>query len=181
MHISGPTSQCQHKSISVKPTPAAMLNEFLRSRPAIGGPADGRDDGVDVAASVEVLWAIADLDEGCSVLVSDLVTGGLNAGMVSVDMLVGLGFMDTRVSLEDLLCCCCWAARSCWTIAALDCPCALQDRMPSCHVCSACALPEPPQVPNQVPPRPQQLLLPDLPMATHVAQTALMVFVVAAE
>ena len=50
--------------------------------------------------------------------------------------------------------------------------------MPSYHVCSTCVLPAPPHVPNQEPPRPQQLILPDLRIVTHAAQTELMAFVV---
>ena len=110
---------------------------------------------------------------------------GVDANTVA-SMTTDLEFKPTRVSYEDLLrccccCCCCWAARSCWPIAALDSPRALQDRMPSYHVCSACALTAPPQVPNQEPPRPQQLLLPDLRTATHLPQTELAVFVVTAD
>ena len=52
--------------------------------------------------------------------------------------------------------------------------------MPSDHVCSRLELPPPPQVPNQEPPRPQQLILPDLPMAPHFGHAELMIVVVMA-
>ena len=86
--------------------------------------------------------------------------------------------LEFTVSLEDPLRFC-LAARSCWRIAALDCPCFLQTRTPSYHVCTTCVLPVPAQFPNQEPPRPQQLSLPDFRIVPHLAQTELMVFVVA--
>ena len=53
-----------------------------------------------------------------------------------------------------------WRACSCCPTTAKGCR-ALQAWMPSCHVCSRFAVLEYPQVPNQDPPRAQQLSLPD--------------------
>ena len=50
--------------------------------------------------------------------------------------------------------------------------------MPSCHVCSRFVFPALPQFPNQEPPRPQQLSLPDFLMMPHVRHTGLMDIVV---
>ena len=71
------------------------------------------------------------------------------------------------------------AALSCWPMAVLDCTRALQAWMPSYHVCSRFALPALPQFPNQEPPRPQQLILPDFLMLPHLGHTELMVVVMA--
>ena len=72
----------------------------------------------------------------------------------------------------------CWAAFDCWPLTLLDCACVLQTWMPSCQVWSSLAFPAPPQFPNQEPPRPQQLLLPDFLMETHVGHTELAVVAV---
>ena len=51
----------------------------------------------------------------------------------------------------------------------LDCPCGLQARMPSYHACFE--LPPLPQVPNQEPPRAQQLFLPEFLIVPHLEHT----------
>ena len=71
-------------------------------------------------------------------------------------------------------------ALSRWPIAALDCR-TLQTRMPSYHVCSTFALSAPPQLPNQEPPRPQQLILPDFGVVPHLTHMELTVFIMGAE
>ena len=53
-------------------------------------------------------------------------------------------------------------------MAALDRVRALQACMPSYHVCWSLVLRSPPHFLNQEPPRPQQLLLPDLPMVPQL-------------
>ena len=58
-------------------------------------------------------------------------------------------------------------ARSCWPTATCDC-CDLQTWIPSIHVWPKLALPTFPQCPNQEPPSPQQLSLPDLAMVPHL-------------
>jgi len=168
-------------------------------------PVDAGDDGVVVAVlcvvgvrastviNIDVTivkrvgamtWVLIDLLADTMIdFVTNIDVGalaGVDASMVAAAM-ADPDFIVTRVSLEDPLRFCCWAARSCWSIAALNCLGALQARMPSYHVCSTFVLPAPPQVPNQEPPRPQQLIFPDLRMTTHVVQTELMDFVVTAE
>ena len=100
---------------------------------------------------------------------------------VSNDLVISLIFGDfflllARVAIGLLV----GSTVGCWRIAAVDCPRSLQTRMPSDHACTTCVLPAPPQFPNQEPPRPQQLSLPDLRMVPHLAQTEPMAFVVAA-
>ena len=58
---------------------------------------------------------------------------------------------------------------------ALNCDRALQAWMPSYHVWRMFELPAAPQFPNQEPPAPQQLSLPDFLMLPHLAHTELMV------
>ena len=53
--------------------------------------------------------------------------------------------------------------------------------MPSDHVCRSLVLLEPPQLLNQEPPRPQQLLFPDFGMVPHLGHTEVMVVVVAGD
>ena len=65
-------------------------------------------------------------------------------------------------------------------MAISDCDRALQALMPSYHVCSNFPLPPAPQLLNQEPPRPQQLILPDFRMVPHLEHSGLMVVVVAA-
>ena len=85
--------------------------------------------------------------------------------------LIALGFI-VSASLEGV-----WPF--CWA-AAFDCARALQTRMPSCHVWWRFVLSAPAQFLNQEPPRPQQLILPDLLMMPHVEHTELMSAVTAA-
>ena len=54
----------------------------------------------------------------------------------------------------------------------------LQARMPSYHVCLTFELPEAPQLPNQEPPRPQQLILPDFGVVLHLVHVEPIVVVV---
>ena len=72
------------------------------------------------------------------------------------------------------------AVFSCWPMALLDRVRALQDWMPSYHVCSTFALPALPQFLNQEPPRPQQLILPDFATVPHLEHMEPMVVVAAA-
>ena len=73
------------------------------------------------------------------------------------------------------------AAPICWAITGLECTRALQALIPSYQVRSRCAaLPAPPQFLNHDPPRPQQLLRPDLPMIPHLEHTGLTIVVAAA-
>ena len=74
----------------------------------------------------------------------------------------------------------CWAASSCWPIADLGCARALQALIPSCQVWPSFALTAPPQVLNQEPPWPQQLLFPDFSMVPHLEHTEPTIVVVAA-
>ena len=60
----------------------------------------------------------------------------------------------------------------------LDCSCSLQARMPSDHVCIRLELPPLPQLPNQDPPRLQQLILPDFLMVPHLRHTELIIVVI---
>ena len=73
-----------------------------------------------------------------------------------------------------------WAAFPRWPTAILKCARALQAFMPSYHVCSSLVLPAPPQLLNQEPPRPQQLLFPDFAMVPHFGHAEVMVVFVAA-
>ena len=78
---------------------------------------------------------------------------------------------------KSLLSCC--AASSCWSITLLDCDRALQAWKPSDHLWSSFVAPAAPQFPNQEPPRPQQLALPDFAMMPHLGHTKLMILVAA--
>merc|ERR1712224_960380 len=91
--------------------------------------------------------------------------------------MAALDFMTMATSLEDdsLVSRC--GALSCWPITAFECARALQARMPSYHVCPEFSLPAAPQFPNQEPPRPQQLVLPDLWIVPHLTHNELMVVV----
>ena len=148
---------------------------------------DVRDDLVIVRMVGESIAPLA------GVVIDSLLGGVID---VAVDMLAELGIVivvapvivlevfmavPTRVSLLEDSLRSRSAARSCWRMAAVGCLRALQAWMPSYHVCTTFALPAPPQVPNQEPPRPQQLFLTDLRMVPHWAQTELMAFVVTAE
>ena len=62
--------------------------------------------------------------------------------------------------------------RTCCPSADRACRC-LQARTPSDHVCSRRLLTALPQFPNQEPPRPQQLVLPDLPMVPQSGHAGL--------
>ena len=57
---------------------------------------------------------------------------------------------------------------------------ALHAWIPSYHLCSSFALPAAPQLPNQEPPRPQQLILPDFLIIPHLEHKELTLVVVAA-
>ena len=109
---------------------------------------------------------------------------------IGVDVLTGVNstlLADTMTNLEFMMMtllsagvlCFRSEALSGWCIAASSCR-PLQARMPSCHVCSTFTLPKAPQLPNQEPPRPQQLILPDFWVAPHLAHVESMVFVIAA-
>ena len=63
-------------------------------------------------------------------------------------------------------------------MTALDCSGDLQARMPSDHVCARLELPPLPHVPNQEPPRPQQLNLPDFSMIPHLEHKELIIVVI---
>ena len=76
-----------------------------------------------------------------------------------------LGTISTSASLAELMTF--RVIAFCRPITALDCR-ALHASKPSCHVCSRFALPAPPQLPNQEPPRAQQLRLPVFLMTPHV-------------
>ena len=93
-----------------------MLNDFFSSRPVIGVPVDAGDDAVGVTVSAKPLiivtrvgLVILGLAGGVIVLFAAIVIGGLVNGMigVGVDILTELGFIDTRVTLEDSLGFCC--------------------------------------------------------------------------
>ena len=59
-----------------------------------------------------------------------------------------------------------WASFKCWLMAVRD----LQTCKPSDHVWSRFVLPSLPQLPNQEPPRPQQLIMPDFFVMPHFGQ-----------
>ena len=65
-------------------------------------------------------------------------------------------------------------------MTVLDCACVLQAWIPSDHVWSSLVLPALPQVLNQEPPRPQQLIFPDLSMAPHLGHKETVIVVVSA-
>ena len=65
-------------------------------------------------------------------------------------------------------------------LTAFNCVRVLQASKPSYHLCSTLLLSALPQFPNQEPPRPQQLLLPDLPMVPHLGHTETMAVPLAA-
>ena len=79
-----------------------------------------------------------------------------------------LGTISTSASLAELMTF--RVIAFCRPITALDCR-ALHASKPSCHVCSRFVLPAPPQLPNQEPPRAQQLRLPVFLLAPHVRHT----------
>ena len=73
---------------------------------------------------------------------------------------------------------CCLSPFSCSLMTIADCPRSLQTCKPSDQVCSSLAPPALPQFPNQEPPRPQQLILPDffvIPHLTHVERIVVIV------
>ena len=72
------------------------------------------------------------------------------------------------------------AAFGCWPMTGLDCDCASQAFMPSCHEWSRFRFPPPPQRLNQEPSWPQQLALPDFWMVPHAGHAGLPVVGVAA-
>ena len=76
---------------------------------------------------------------------------------------------------ESLLSCC--APCSCWPMTLLDCDRDLQAWTPSDHLWSSFVAPDAPQFPNQEPPRPQQLSLPDFLVMPHLEHTKLMILV----
>ena len=81
----------------------------------------------------------------------------------------------SSVDLGELMFCC-------WIMPVLDCDCGrLQEWMPSDHVWWRFALPSLPQFLNQEPPRPQQLIWPELSMMPHLEHMELMLVVTAAE
>ena len=68
----------------------------------------------------------------------------------------------------------CSAALDSSPLAVFNCVRVLQASKPSYHLCPTLVLSALPQFPNQEPPRPQQLLLPDLPMMPHLGHTETM-------
>ena len=74
----------------------------------------------------------------------------------------------------------CSAALDSSPLAVFNCVRVLQASKPSYHLCSTLLLSALPQFPNQEPPRPQQLLLPDLPMMPHLGHTGTMAVSLAA-
>ena len=101
----------------------------------------------------------------------DLLTGIVidDAMDSAVDILAGadVGMWVFAIAALDLMPTLSSSAKACGSGACSCCPTtakgcrALQAWMPSCHVCSRFAVLEYPQVPNQDPPRAQQLSLPD--------------------
>ena len=160
----------------------ATFNKFLNSCKAIDLLADVCDwavfnilvEGVviDVSAAV-VINRLSDVMVGVGV---EMLTDGV---FIVVVAMAALEFITKSGSLQDSLLFC-WAAFRCWPTAVLDCVHDLQVRIPSYHVWSSLLLPAFPQFPNQEPPWPQQLILPDLWMVPHLWHTELMIVVVAA-
>ena len=72
---------------------------------------------------------------------------------------------------------CCRAPFNCCSMTVLDCARALQACKPSCHVWPTRTSGSLLQFPNQEPPRPQQLILPDFFMVPHFGHTELMAVV----
>ena len=143
---------------------------------ALAGIMLGDGIGIDVVADIVIglECAVCDVD-GVSESGVDVLAD------VSVSVLVAvmtlLEFAKPVLCAESTLCCC--TMSTCGPMTALDCACLWQVWMPSRHVCCTFALPVPPQFPNQEPPRPQQLSLPDLSMVPHLGHTEQRVVVVA--
>ena len=102
--------------ISNKLIQSMVFNDCLSSRPVIDVPVDAGDDEVGVTVSAKTFridtrvgLVIFGLAGGVIVVFAAIVIGGLVNGMigVGVDMLTELGFIDTRVTLEDSLGFCC--------------------------------------------------------------------------
>jgi len=70
-----------------------------------------------------------------------------------------------------------WGGGECSCLPTTARNCALQTPMPSCHVCLNCPFAALPHFPNQEPPWPQQLALPDLLIIPQAGQTELAVVV----
>ena len=73
----------------------------------------------------------------------------------------------------------CWASFKCCLTTVFDCARILQACKPSCHVWPSFMPPVPPQFPNQEPPWPQQLILPDFFVTPHLGHTKLIIVVAA--
>ena len=139
-----------------------------------------RVDAETIILALGVAASYSDVADGMlvGVLLLSVVIGvatGVVVAALATNILAGamidLGFDISELS-KGL---CCWSAFDCWPLAALDFARVLQAWMPSCHVCSSLALPALPQLPNQDPPRAQQLLFPDFWMEPHVGHSKLMI------
>ena len=126
--------------------------------------------GADMLTDVEI---IAVGVKGIAFEFAVSLVGALIDTWAGLSFFVSVGIVLTALAIMRFRC----TPLSFLTI--LECDRALQDRIPSYHVCLSFALPALPHVPNQEPPRPQQLALPDFPIVPHFGHAELIV--VAAE
>ena len=119
---------------------------------------------------------------GPTVVIIRGVTSIRADALLDVDVNVFAGVMAevTFVMPAPIDNCSCLAAFECRSMPALDCDRVLQAWMPSYHVWPSLALPTTPQIPNQEPPRPQQLTFPDFLTKPHRGHTKSIAAVVTA-
>ena len=113
-------------------------------------------------------------DSWAGVLIDVLTIGALaEVGLnVPAGVMLGVG-VNILTEFESMV------AFSCWPMAVLNRNRVLHARMPSTHVCSRFELPALLHFLNQEPPRPQQLILPDLSTRPHLGHTGPIVVVTA--
>ena len=130
--------------------------------------------GLEVVAGVTyAVEALADtIFGGASAIGAEANATSLNGSMPDLEFAVTIPLEDSFLSWE--------ASRSSWPMTALDCDRDLQACKPSYHVWSTLVSPALPQFPNQEPPRPQQLILPDRFVIPHMGHTELIVIAAAA-
>ena len=161
----GPVTQYQVTMISVTLIWAMTCNKFSHSRVVIDVLADDSDRPVG-NMSAKILRIT---------LTPVRLAGSVIATSMWEAILVFTDNFGAKVLTKVL--CFVWEADSSWPTAAGNCR-ALQAWTPSCHVWPAFALPALSQLPNQEPPRPQHVSLPELAMVPHLGHTELVSAVV---